>query len=142
MGRKSEIGIDTITPTTPLRLDLAARLAFPDGSIKASALRTEAKRGNLHIETIANKQFTTLKAIEEMRAKCATAKGQGSTIRATNTVTESSTGAACGSLETDRVKSALAALEMRVRKPSGSSPSTSPRNTSRRKQTNVIPLKS
>jgi len=32
----------------------------------ASGLRKEAKRGNLRIELIANKQFTTLRAIEEM----------------------------------------------------------------------------
>ena len=60
---------DTITPTTPLRLSDAARLAFPDGSVTVNTLRTAARRGLLQIETVGNKQFTTLKAIEEMRRK-------------------------------------------------------------------------
>ena len=33
---------ETIGPETPLRLDVAARLAFPDGSMTASGLRREA----------------------------------------------------------------------------------------------------
>ena len=32
---------DKITPDTPLRLEIAAALAFPDGSMTASGLRRE-----------------------------------------------------------------------------------------------------
>src|SRR5262245_27645472 len=59
-----------IGPNTPLRLKRAAQIAFPDGGMTASGLRREAKRGRLVIERIANKDFVTLRAIEEMRAKC------------------------------------------------------------------------
>jgi len=59
------VGLDT-----PLRLDLAARVAFPGGGMTASGLRREAARGHLTIERIAGKDFTTLGAIAAMREKC------------------------------------------------------------------------
>jgi len=55
---------------TPLRLEIAARPAFPDGSMTASGLRREATRGRLAIEKIARKDFTTLAEIERMRELC------------------------------------------------------------------------
>ena len=61
----SDIGLDT-----PLRLDVAARVAFPAGGMTASGLRREAARGRLTIERIAGKDFTTLAAISQMREKC------------------------------------------------------------------------
>src|SRR5271156_4221936 len=54
----------------PLRLAVAVKAAFPDGSMTASGLRREARRGHLVIERIAGKDYTTLNAIEEMRALC------------------------------------------------------------------------
>jgi hypothetical protein len=62
---KADIG-----PDTPLRLDVAARIAFPGGGMTASGLRREAARGRLTIELIAGKHFTTLAAIAAMREKC------------------------------------------------------------------------
>ena len=41
-----------IGPDTPLRLGVAAALAFPDGSMTASGLRREGARGRLVIERI------------------------------------------------------------------------------------------
>ena len=61
---------DKITPDTPLRLGVAAALAFPDGSMTASGLRREAERGRLVIERVAGKDFTTLANIERMRELC------------------------------------------------------------------------
>jgi len=61
---------DAITSSTPLRLTVAARLAFPDGSVSVRTLRLEASRGRLVIERIGNKDFTTLAAIEAMRELC------------------------------------------------------------------------
>jgi hypothetical protein len=58
-----------IGPDTPLRLDVAARVAF-HGGLTAAGLRREAARGNLTIERIAGKDFTTLRAIAAMREKC------------------------------------------------------------------------
>ncbi len=61
---------ETITPDTPLRLDIAARVAFPAGGMTASGLRREASRGRLTVERIAGKLFTTLHHIENMREQC------------------------------------------------------------------------
>jgi hypothetical protein len=57
-------------PDAPLRLSIAAKLAFPDGSMTASGLRREAARGRLRIERIANKDFVTLAEIKRMRELC------------------------------------------------------------------------
>src|SRR5690242_20253126 len=61
---------EQIEPNTPLRLTVAAALAFPDGSMTASGLRREAARGRLRIERIANKDFVTLAEIKRMRELC------------------------------------------------------------------------
>jgi hypothetical protein len=62
---QTDVGIDR-----PLRLSVAAALAFPDGSMTASGLRRECERGRLVIERIAGKDYTTLSAIEKMRELC------------------------------------------------------------------------
>jgi hypothetical protein len=59
-----------ISRNSPLRLHIAAALAFPDGSMKVSGLRREANRGRLVIERVAGKDYTTLQAIDEMRKLC------------------------------------------------------------------------
>jgi hypothetical protein len=61
---------DDIGEDQPLRLALAAALAFPDGSMTSSGLRREAARGRLVIERIAGKDYTTLANIERMRELC------------------------------------------------------------------------
>src|SRR6266436_10391588 len=114
---------DKITPDTPLRLGVAAALAFPDGSMTASGLRREGARGRLAIERIAGKDYTTLAAIEEMRALCrvpqkelvsgSAPKNEISTARSANVQ--------CGSSETDRARSARVALQKIARAPSAPS---------------------
>jgi hypothetical protein len=52
---------------TPLRLKVAAALAFPDGSMSASGLRREAARGRLVIERIAGKARIVVIEIEVER---------------------------------------------------------------------------
>lgn len=59
-----------ITDETPLLLDVAARIAFPDGSVSALALRNAAGRGELGYERIGGRIYTTFAAIGEMRAAC------------------------------------------------------------------------
>lgn len=54
----------------PLRLSVAAALAFPDGTMKVAGLRREAERGNLAIMRIAGKDYITLTAIRDMIEKC------------------------------------------------------------------------
>src|SRR5882724_3089208 len=58
---------DVVAPNTKLRLEAAARIAFPDGSISVSALRRESAAARLTIYRIAGKDFTTLADIEEMK---------------------------------------------------------------------------
>ena len=55
---------------TPLRLSVAAAFAFPDGSMSAAGLRREHARGRLVIERIAGRDYTTMRAIQEMRRQC------------------------------------------------------------------------
>src|SRR5260370_15260734 len=77
---RSEIADDA-----PLRLDVAAALEYPDGSMTASGLRREAARGRLVIERTAGKDYTTRVAIREMRRLCqlsVRAQGSGSDLRA------------------------------------------------------------
>lgn len=59
-----------ITDDTPLRLAVAAETAFPGGGMTASGLRKEAVKGRLVIERVAGKDFTTLRAIADMRKLC------------------------------------------------------------------------
>lgn len=56
-----------ISDDAPLRLKDAVRLAFPSGGMTVSGLRREHANGRLEIESIAGKQFVTLRAIREMR---------------------------------------------------------------------------
>ena len=59
-----------VAPDAPLRLEIAATMAFPDGSMTASGLRREGARGRFVIERIAGKDYTTLANIERMRELC------------------------------------------------------------------------
>jgi len=54
----------------PLRLDVAAALAFPDGTMSVATLRRERDAGRLTVERIGNRDYTTIAAIQEMREKC------------------------------------------------------------------------
>src|SRR6516225_3445966 len=65
---------------TPLRLDAAAKIAFPDGGMTAAGLRREAKRGRLVIERVAGKDFTTLGHIARMRELCRVSKSRRDSI--------------------------------------------------------------
>jgi hypothetical protein len=135
---------ETITPTTPLRLDVAAQLAFPDGSMTASGLRREGRRGHLVIERIAGKDFTTLQHIENMRLKCRDqqkAQGSGSSLKSVMP-TASSSVTQPGSSAMERVRSARAALDRTAHELNGHSPSTSLANTKSPASGTVIPLKS
>ena len=53
----------------PLTLDDACRKVF-GGAIKPASLIAEAKRGNLRIEKVGRRYFTTRSALKEMRNRC------------------------------------------------------------------------
>src|ERR1700716_160505 len=118
--------------TTPLRLSVAAALAFPDGSMTVSGLRREGARGRLAIERVAGKDYTTLAAIEEMRALCRVPQKElaSGSVPKSEARTERSANARCGLSETDRAKLARAALRKIARAPNASSESILPTSTS------------
>src|SRR5262249_51767494 len=126
---RSEIGA-----TTPLRLALAAELAYPDGSMTASGLRREASRGRLVLERTAGKDYTTLAEIERMRELCRVeARGQDSGCAMPNTTkTETSLTPPYGSSRTVNTEKALDAALMIVNKLKSDSPNTSAASTLRR----------
>src|SRR5947208_995478 len=64
------VGVELVGPDTPLRLEDAVKIAFPAGGITLAGLRKEIARGNLVVEKIAGKLFTTLDDIKRMREKC------------------------------------------------------------------------
>ena len=61
---RSEIDDDT-----PLHLETAARLAFPDGVVSGLTLRSAAARGDLEYERLGNRIVTTLRFIREWRER-------------------------------------------------------------------------
>ena len=133
--------LDRVGPDTPLRLDVAARLAFPPlpngkPSMTASGLRKEAVRGRLAIERIAGKDFTTLGAIANMRALCRLAPVPQGSISASGEMEQTP-----GSSSITDARSAQAHLRMiaeRLKKPlkTTSGKSTAPVSAT------VIPLAS
>jgi hypothetical protein len=62
--------VSIVTADTPLRLEDAIKYGFPAGGMTVSGLRKEIERGRLAAYKIANKHFTTLADIEEMKTKC------------------------------------------------------------------------
>ena len=66
-----------VAPDAPLRLAVAAQIAFPHGGITAKGLRKEAMRGKLQVWRMAGKDYTTLNAIKDMQTKCLLEKTPG-----------------------------------------------------------------
>jgi hypothetical protein len=100
----------------PLRLATAAKIAFPDGSMTASGLRREAKKGHLVVERIANKDYTTLEAIARMRELCRVqAREPDFTSERPDSATEGSSAKPCGSSRTVTAISPRDALRARLK---------------------------
>jgi hypothetical protein len=124
--------VERIRPNTPLRLDVAAALAYPDGSMTASGLRREHKRGRLIIERTAGKDYTTLADIERMRVLCR----EGDTRRVSGSGEPNMTGmeslptGQSGSSRTASTAKALDAARMIVEGLKERSLATSPASTS------------
>ena len=79
----SDIGNDT-----PLRLDIAAKIAFPRGGVTATTLRKEAKRGKLVIVRVGGKDFTTLNYIKRMVELCHVNRNRQGSISSANNETQ------------------------------------------------------
>jgi hypothetical protein len=111
-----------VAKDAPLRLSVAAEIAFPFGGMTAAGLRKEAARGKLSIERIAGKDYTTLAAIEEMRGKCrkeAKAPDCGSGRPEPRMV---ATSEQHGSSATESINRARDALSVTMQRLKGSSP--------------------
>lgn len=113
----------------PVKLDDACRLFF-HGILTKSALRTEARNGNLEIIRIAGKDFVTRNGVKRMIEKCRKNESrQGSTSALTRT-SEQDDPAKHGLSETGQPLSAQDALRQRLSKPKANSANTSPKNSS------------
>ena len=115
----------------PLRLSVAAGIAFPDGSMGASGLRKERDAGRLQTELIAGKEYVTLAAIAAMRELCrGRRKGRArSGVPKAQGPAESYVAERAGSSAMEQPSLALAAALATANTLKNGSPNTSPRNT-------------
>src|SRR5271157_1545916 len=61
---------ETIEKHLLIRLETAAKIAFPDGSVTVSALRKQIKLGRLIAWLVGGKYLTSLNEIERMLETC------------------------------------------------------------------------
>lgn len=71
VSKQTPLSLDhsAITDDTPLRLETAAQLAFPDGGVSKNALRSAAARSELEHERLAGRIITTLRWVREWRER-------------------------------------------------------------------------
>jgi len=132
LAERSDVAsLDRIGAETPLRLALAAALAYPDRSMTVSGLRREGARGRLEIERVAGKDYTTLAAIERMRSLCRVQpkESDSGSVPRNETPTAHSASEQFGLFETDPARLARAALHKIAMTPSGKLGSTLQTNT-------------
>ena len=70
MTSRREVDRSKITNTTPIRLSLAAELAFPDGSVSAATLRREISTGRLTGWKVGSKLLTSQAEITAWLDRC------------------------------------------------------------------------
>ena len=117
----------------PVTLDEACALFFR-GALTKSALRTEARKGNLELIRIANKDFVTHEGVKRMVEKCRKNESHQGFISG-----KTETGA-FGSSETEPLMSAQDAVRERLQKRKENSASISQRNSNR--SAAVVPIRS
>ncbi|WP_456730336.1 excisionase [Bradyrhizobium sp. USDA 3364] len=122
--RDANIDLSAIGPTTPLRLEIAARIAYPDGSMTKSGLRREIARGHLDCERVAGKQYVTLAGIEQMRVLC-----RGNRKVPASTSANAEDAKQFGSSSMEETRSALVAAQTIAEALKRPSPTTSPPST-------------
>lgn len=112
----------------PLRLDVAARIAFPDGSMTVKGLRKERDRERLTTEIIAGKEYTTLANIEQMRELCRVQAKAPASSGGTNTgkPTDHSGAKLAGTSKMPESDAPLAAARARLKKLKDSLPGEDP----------------
>lgn len=130
---------------TPLRLQRAVELAYPQGGMTVSGLRQEARRGRLAIERVAGKDFTTLADIDRMRALCRPVqKVPASGCEKQEPTNPAPSAPLSGSSAMVDATAPRAALHVILTELGGRSNGTSPKSTPvrHRKPATVIPLQS
>ncbi|WP_246724806.1 excisionase [Rhizobium leguminosarum] len=110
----------------PLRLKVAAELAFPDGSMTERGLKREIERGRLAFERIAGKVYTTLNYIKRMRDEC-----RENHLESESTSASEKGGRLSGSSSMAEMKSAQDAARTIALQLIASSKATSPKSISR-----------
>src|SRR5579862_364129 len=121
-----------IKPHEPLRLDVAAAIAYPLGEMTVSGLRRQASKGRLVIERTSRKDYTTLAAIERMRELCRVSQPDltfGFDPPASADPGSASLTKPAGSLSTESISKALAAFATTAQELKERFSSTSGRNT-------------
>jgi len=138
-----------ITDNTPLRLERALEIGFPEGGMSVSGLRKERDRGTLAVMMIAGKEFTTLADLREMMIRCRERqKDQGFTPSRKHATRKpgSSSRTLSGSSETGALSaaraSALQIAERLQRKQKTPLVNTSPRGTGHLESATVVPIQS
>ena len=127
----------------PIRLDRAARIAFPDGSIRAYGLRKESEAGRLETFVVAGKHFTTLAAIERMKELCRVQpKALTSTgLTKKEKVTEAYAAAKAITSSTAETDYSLASAVAFATKLKNSAPTTARRSTRRSASASATPTR-
>lgn len=137
--KTSLIERDQIGDDTFVRLDILARLAFPDGSVGITSLRRESKKGRLTVWRVAGKDMSTLREIRKMLDLCLVKRDQS----ASGSNRPAPTGNPSGTSATADAESALAAAKQIANRLRSGLPSTLPPSENRRQRRGtVIPLKS
>ncbi|WP_205923272.1 excisionase [Rhizobium leguminosarum] len=111
---------------TPLLLGIAAKIAFPDGSMTENGLKREIACGRLAVERIAGKKYTTLNDIRRMRERC-----RENQWGSANTSGSEKGGRLSGSSSMAEMKSAQDAAKTIALQLIASSKATSPKSISR-----------
>lgn len=122
--------VSMITPVTPLRLEVATRLAYPDGSMSIGALRRLCVAQKVTHEFVAGKYYVTLAAIEEMRASCRV-PAKSPTLPSKSTTMDATQP---WSSETDSLLVAQDAMNMMLTELRKPSPVNSQRSTSQKRR--------
>src|SRR5262245_12295055 len=134
---------EEVTDHTPLRLEIAARLAFPDGSMGVPGLRSEIRARRLPAEKIAGRIYVTLAGIKEMREACRLESGKPRSKEPTGSDADNTGPSSTTTTMVNGESIELASLRASLSKSSTpTSTKTSRRKTTSQPSAPVIPLKS
>ncbi|WP_258571300.1 excisionase [Flavimaribacter sediminis] len=143
-AKKQSTNPTIFQPEEPIRMDIAAKIAFPDGTMGVAGLRKERDRGRLVTEMIAGKEYVTLAEIQRMRERCRVHRKApdlsgdekaGRRMGISETLPD-------GTSRTEESDSALAAAKMAAWKLIKNSQPTSPPSTPPRDTGTVVQIRS